>query len=69
MKFDAYKIKDERLGCQWIKDDILVGDMESPCIMCGLLTRYVEICSEAHFCSDECVKEWYRKFQEACAER
>lgn len=68
MKFNEYKIKEERLGGQWIKDDILVGDEESPCANCGSPTKYIEICSEAHFCSDECVEEWYRKFQEACKE-
>lgn len=65
MKFNEYKVQEERLGSQWIKDDILVGDEESPCINCGLPTRYIEICSEAHFCSDKCVEEFYRQFEEA----
>ena len=65
MKFNEYKIKEERLGFQWIEDDILVGDKESPCANCGSPTKYIEICSEAHFCSDECVEEFYRQFEEA----
>lgn len=51
-------------GLNFVADGILVGECKAPCIECKELTEFIEICSEAHFCSEECEKEWYRKYDE-----
>lgn len=38
------------------------GRQAEPCFVCGCPTEYVEICSEAHFCSEECVNTFYDEF-------
>ena len=47
-----------------IDNDILVGKELKPCSFCGELTNFIEINSEAHFCSEECVNAWYKDFWE-----
>lgn len=42
----------------------MVGTEECRCIVCGTPTRYIEVCSEAHFCSDECVDKFYQQVDE-----
>lgn len=39
----------------------MIGTDKQKCLVCGTLTKYIEIFSEAHFCSDECVKEFYEQ--------
>ena len=48
-------------------DGIICGHHEEPCAMCGEPTRFIEICAEAHFCSDECMKQFYDEFEQALA--
>lgn len=38
---------------------------EQRCIVCGAPTPYIEICSESHFCSTECVNAFYDKMFKA----
>ncbi len=65
MKFDDYKeIKTDQYGFQFIKNGIMVGTEECGCLTCGTPTKYVEVCSEAHFCSDECVDKFYKQVSE-----
>lgn len=61
MKFSDYQIITDELGFQFVKDNVMVTDQEVGCLMCGRPTRYVEVISEAYFCSDECVKAFYRQ--------
>lgn len=44
------------------ENGIIRGRMAEPCCVCGETTEYIEICSEAHFCSEECVDEFYCDF-------
>lgn len=44
------------------EDGMIRGRRAEPCFVCGCPTEYVEICSEAHFCSDECLNEFYTEF-------
>lgn len=37
---------------------IIEGD-EKRCFICGKLTRYIEVFSERHFCSNECIEKFY----------
>ena len=62
MKFEDYKevITDE-YGFQFVKNDVMIGTEEQGCLTCGTPTKYIEVCSEAHFCSDECVKKFYQQ--------
>lgn len=48
------------------KDCIIKGDIESPCTVCSELTPFVDICYEAHFCSDECLHEFDQEMNEKC---
>jgi hypothetical protein len=41
----------------------LVG-MEKGCLMCGEPTKFIEVCSEAHFCSEECEDIFYKMMNE-----
>lgn len=41
----------------------LVGSLK-PCLSCGELTEFIEVCSEAHFCSEECENEFYKMMNE-----
>lgn len=61
MKFEQYPIKYDKSGFGFAKPDIMVGDTEKKCFMCGTPTRYIEILSEGHFCSDECVNKFYEE--------
>jgi len=62
MKFENYEIKKDSYGFKFAKNDIMKSKNEKPCIQCGKLTKFIEVCSEAHMCSDECVSEWYKKY-------
>ncbi len=44
-------------------DTIIVGDAK-PCSMCGKPARCIDICSEGHFCSQQCLREFYNWFNE-----
>ena len=46
------------------KEDIIKTDKLLKCSICGELTYYIELCSEAPFCSDECLAEFYRQYWE-----
>ena len=61
MKFEEYPVKIDSHGIPFAKeDDIMIGRTEQPCLNCGKPTKYIELTSEGHFCSDECVDEFYR---------
>lgn len=51
----------------WVKPGEVVGDIlrcnkVDNCYECGLLTPFIEINTEAFFCSDECVEKFYHDF-------
>lgn len=55
MKFSDYTIKKKSPnGTVFVTDSIIVVQTEQPCMVCGRLTKYLDICSEQHFCSDDC---------------
>ena len=45
-----------------VEDCMIRGRQAQPCFMCGEETVYIEICAEAHFCSEECVDRFYEEF-------
>jgi len=61
MKFEEYPVTTDDQGFRWVKNGVMVGDTECGCLTCGKPTKYIEVCSESHFCSDECVDEFYRQ--------
>lgn len=62
MKFEDYKeITTDQYGFQFVKNGIMIGTEEKGCLVCGTSTKYIEVCSEAHFCSDECVNKFYKQ--------
>lgn len=65
MKFEDYKevITDE-YGFQFVKNGVMIGTEEQGCLICGTSTKYIEVCSEAYFCSDECVDKFYNQLSE-----
>ena len=44
------------------EDGMIRGRKTEPCCVCGQPTEYIEICSEAHFCSEECLNAFYDEF-------
>lgn len=42
----------------------MIGTEECGCLTCGIPTKYIEVCSESHFCSDECVNKFYKQVDE-----
>ena len=62
MKFSEYKqiIKDD-YGFEFIANNVMVGTEEKPCLTCGCPSKYIEVFTKAHFCSDECVDEFYKQ--------
>ena len=50
------------------RDGFLRGEEELPCIECGELTPFVDICSEARFCSDTCCNKFYAQFNKPLRE-
>lgn len=42
----------------------MIGNEKCGCFVCGTPTKYIEVCSEAHFCSDECVDKFYKQVSE-----
>lgn len=61
MKFEKYPVTVDEHGFKFAKNDIMVGDTEKGCLMCGAPTKYIEIVSEGCFCSDECVDKFYKE--------
>lgn len=51
---------------EYLQEDegILKGKNPVPCAICGELTTFIDLCSEAPFCSDECLTEFYKKYWE-----
>lgn len=43
-------------------DDVLLVGSLGPCAVCGRQTRFIDICWEAHICSDECNNILYDEF-------
>ena len=41
----------------------LVGDKQG-CLVCGDPTEFIEVCSESHFCSDECEEVFYKQVED-----
>ena len=65
MKFEDYKeVITDKYGFQFVKNDVMIGTEEQGCLICGTPTKYIEVCSEAHFCSDECVDKFYNQLSE-----
>ena len=65
MKFKDYKLKTDKYGLKWATDEVILGDKECECFICHEPTKFVELNAEAHFCSDECVDEFYKQMFEA----
>ena len=61
MKFDKYQLTTDKHGFKYAKQDIMLTDKGHECLQCGALTRFVEVFSEAAFCSDECVDRFYKE--------
>ena len=49
------KYLDEEMG-------IIKGKNPVPCGICGELTLFIDLCSEGHFCSEECLEEFYKRY-------
>lgn len=43
-------------------NSIIKGSKKVGCLVCGYPTEYIEVCSEAHMCSTECVDEFYKEY-------
>lgn len=67
MKFCNCEVKTDGKGFRFVRNDVMVTDKETKCLICGSPSKYVEVVSEGHFCSEECVdifyKGWAQKFE------
>lgn len=48
-----------------VEGDILRVDHFESCHECGHLCSFIEVNTEAYFCSDECVDKFYHEFYKA----
>lgn len=64
MKFSNMERAKDKYGFEFVKNDVMVGDNKCGCLICGTPTEYIEVCSEAHFCSEECVNQFYNQLNE-----
>lgn len=48
---------------QW-GSEFIYDKIGKPCMICGKTSHYIEIFSEAHFCSQECLNKWDDKMTE-----
>lgn len=46
------------------KEGYIEGAVQE-CLICGTPTPFIEICSEGHFCSTECVNAFYNELLKA----
>lgn len=65
MKFSEHvPVKDSQGDMRVCDGQVLVGTVDAPCLVCGEPTRFVDISSEARFCSDECMNKFYERLYE-----
>ena len=63
MKFEEYELKEDKFGFKFAKPSIMLGD-DGYCMMCCNPTKFVEVFTEQHMCSDECVEHFYGSYSE-----
>ncbi len=51
-----------------VDEGILRGLKPVPCTMCQEPTIFIDICAEAPFCSDECMRDFYIQMWEGPSE-
>lgn len=68
MKFYDYKVKLDRHGFKYIKDDIIVGKEKGECTICHNPTVYIDIYSMGYFCCDECLNKFYKDYDKKTKE-
>lgn len=61
MKFNQYECVTDRLGFKYARKDVMLTNKKKPCLQCGAPTLFVEVFSEAYFCSDECIDAFYKE--------
>ena len=64
MQFCQCKTTKDAQGFEYARPDVLVSSVRGKCLTCGKPTNFVEVVSEGHFCSDECLKTFYDKWEE-----
>lgn len=58
MKFKDMETKIDKDGFRFVSNYIILGKEKSKCLMCEECTEYVDIFSEQHFCSTECLDKF-----------
>lgn len=61
MRFECYNLNKRQLQ----KKGLIEVSSEEPCVMCGLVTRYIDFYSESRVCSEECYSEWDKILEDA----
>jgi hypothetical protein len=51
-----------------VDEGILRGLNPVPCTMCQKPTVFIDLCAEAPFCSDECMRDFYAQMWEGPSE-
>ena len=45
-----------------VDEGIIKGKNPVPCTTCGEPTIFIDLCSEAPFCSEECLEQFYNDY-------
>lgn len=64
MKYENYRLTKDNLGYEFATPGVMKGSKKQACMHCGNLTEFIDVCSEGHICSDECMDAWYKMFSE-----
>lgn len=65
MKFICHTHVPDKGGQMRVRGgQVLLSKTSKRCLICGEPTEYIDIASEARFCSDECMDEFYRRLVE-----
>lgn len=61
MRFSE-KYQQAETGFQPEGENVFLGSCEEPCMHCGHPTPWVDLCFEAHLCSEECSEAAWQEF-------
>lgn len=64
------KFEDKFFDMKYLENDegIIKGKKPVPCTICKTPTVFIDLCSEAPFCSEECMHDFYVQLWEGPSE-
>jgi len=69
MKYSEMPLEKDDAGIfDRVTPGVIKGKYVGKCIQCGDPTEFIEICTEARMCSEECNKAWYLTYDKQVEE-